>query len=283
MCGIAGLLFASGSGPVGEYLITMLRALQHRGTDSTGAAIYRDNGKSRDLILRVLAEDVVGALAKISSAIASVGGNIRNVEMNVSIKEGYGYDRYEVTYNGNIRRLVEAVEGTRIAKIISVGRYVEILKDTLPVDEFNSTFKVFKMQGSHGLGHIRFSTESRVDLFHAHPFQDIDNPDIVVVHNGQITNYWKIRRTLEMKGVRFLTDNDSELIVHYIAYKMSKGMNFEDALKCSIRELDGPFAYMIATPDALGLVRDKLGLRPLVMGVSEEVLVGASEEGASKQ
>ena len=47
-----------------------------------------------------------------------------------------------------------------------------------------------------------------------------------------------------------------------------------------IGELDGPFAYIIATPDSVGIVRDKLGLRPLMYGVSDDVVIIASEEGA---
>lgn len=279
MCGIAAVLFSGGEGPVGSYLITMLEALQHRGEDSTGVALYggRNGG---ELTLRVLTEDVVGALARVSSAIASVGGDIRSVELNTSVREGYGYDRYRVAYSGSLRKLVEAINATGLARLVSVGRSVEVIKHTLPVRDFNEAFGIAGFVGSHGLGHVRFSTESAVDLFHAHPFQDVDEPDVVVVHNGQITNYWKMRALLEMKGVKFLTENDSELIVHYVVSKMRSGMSLREALKQSVRDLDGPFAYAVATPSEVGVARDRLGLRPLVLGYSDGVVLAASEEGA---
>jgi len=62
-----------------------------------------------------------------------------------------------------------------------------------------------------------------VDLLHAHPFQSFDHLDVALVHNGQITNYWKSRERLERRGFKFQTNNDSELIVHYIIEKLNEG------------------------------------------------------------
>jgi len=61
------------------------------------------------------------------------------------------------------------------------------------------------------------ATESRVDVAHCHPFWARPYPDIAVVHNGQITNYRKLRRLMEMRGVHFSTGNDSEIIGLYLA------------------------------------------------------------------
>jgi len=119
-----------------------------------------------------------------------------------------------------------------------------------------------------------------VDLFHAHPFQAFSYPDVAVVHNGQITNYYKMRAKLEENGRQFDTNNDSELIVHYITNKLEQGLTLKEALDESIKDLDGPFSYIVSTSDAIGVARDKLGLRPALILESQELCAVASEENA---
>ena len=92
------------------------------------------------------------------------------------------------------------------------------------------------------------ATESLVDVAHSHPFWARPFPDISVVHNGHITNYHKLRRRLENQGHRFATGNDSEVIAVYIADKLERGESLEDALRASVSDLDGTFAYLISTP-----------------------------------
>ena len=91
----------------------------------------------------------------------------------------------------------------------------------------------------------RWSTSPTRHPFWARPFADIS-----VVHNGHITNYHKLRRRLEEKGHRFATGNDSEAIAVYIADKLAAGETLEDALRASVHDLDGTFAYLISTPRA---------------------------------
>ncbi len=282
MCGIAGVIFREGEGPVGEVLASMLSALQHRGFDSAGVAIYNCGAALEEdvYILRTITADVVGALGKVATALGEIGANIRSVEMKPL--HGVSFDRFVVKYRGNLRDLIDVVNKTGVAKVVSIGKCVEVYKMTGYVSDLEESFHVSRLTGSHGIGHVRFSTESGVDLFRAHPFQSTLNPDVTVVHNGQITNYWKMRAFLERQGVTFVTDNDSELIVHYVAWLLEHGFSLEEALKRSVRELDGPFAYIVATPDSIGIARDRLGLRPLIAAESMdgEVIIAASEEAA---
>jgi glutamine phosphoribosylpyrophosphate amidotransferase len=127
---------------------------------------------------------------------------------------------------------------------------------------------------------VRFSTESCVDLLHAHPFQSFNYLDVALVHNGQITNYWRRRERLERKGVCFQTENDSELIVHYLIEKLREDNCLSEALKTSVEDLDGPFSYIISTGEEIGMVRDRLGLRPLVILEGNGIRAAASEENA---
>ncbi|MGC8911207.1 MAG: ACT domain-containing protein [Nitrososphaeria archaeon] len=258
----------------------MMENLQHRGKDSAGVAVYGREGVQEDeYIIKIFTKDVVGALSKVSTALASAGADIRSIKINTL--RGFGFDKYIVrVYEERLGDVVERINATGLAKVISIGKKMEIIKDIGLAEELEKNFKVSEMIGTHGLGHVRFSTESGVDIFHAHPFQSLKYPDIALVHNGQITNYWKIREKLERAGVSFETENDSELIVHYVVEMMNKGYSLEEILKNSVKELDGPFSYIISTSDSIGMVRDKLGLRPLLVFEGEKIRAAASEESA---
>lgn len=279
MCGIAGVLL-DGKGDVGLYLSVMLRGLQHRGLDSAGVALYRSEEMQGDeFMIRIFTKDVIGALSKISSAIANAGGDIRNIKLN-SIR-GYSFDLYTVrAQEKDLSQMVKNINATELSKVLSIGRKMDIIKDTASVEELERNFSISGFVGSHGIGHVRFSTESCVDLFHAHPFQSFDHIDVALVHNGQITNYWKTRERLEREGIKFQTENDSELIVHYIIDRLKGGDALNEALKASVEDLDGPFSYIFSTETELGMVRDKLGLRPMVILEGEEMKAVASEENA---
>ena len=138
---------------------------------------------------------------------------------------------------------------------------------------------MYKRQvGTHGLGHTRLSTESRVDLSHSQPFWAHGLPDVAVVHNGHITNYHKLRRRYEQRGYHFYTENDSEIIGLYLAQQMSQGASFTEALQTSLRDFDGSFCYLAATADSLGFVKDPFAFKPLVAAETHSYVAMATEE-----
>ena len=141
-------------------------------------------------------------------------------------------------------------------------------------------------QGTHAIGHTRMATESDVDIKSAHPYWAFPYNDVSVVHNGQITNYWIMRRRLERKGMRFQTENDTELIAVYLAHQMSQGATLEDALKQSLEDLDGTYTYMVATTDSVGYAKDKLAAKPMVIYEDDDLIIVLAgsfgvEQGAS--
>ena len=105
------------------------------------------------------------------------------------------------------------------ARVFSIGTAMEIVKDFGSAGDVDAAHDLRTFRGTHGIGHTRMATESRVDIAHSHPFWARPFPDISVVHNGQITNYHRLRRRLEQRGHRFATENDSEVIAVYIADK----------------------------------------------------------------
>ena len=99
-----------------------------------------------------------------------------------------------------------------------------------------------------------------------------------LVHNGQITNYWKMRRRLEQRGFEFTTDNDSELIAVYLADKLSQDIALKDALATSIDDLDGTFSFLVSTGEEIGYAKDRLAVKPMIMYENEDLIAVASEE-----
>ena len=99
-----------------------------------------------------------------------------------------------------------------------------------------------------------------------------------MVHNGQLTNYFQWRRRLERSGHRFQSECDSEMIAVYLAEKMSEGMGLEEAMNASLDELDGVFTYICVTADALGVAKDEMAAKPLVLYESDDLVALASEE-----
>ncbi|UXD21745.1 glutamine amidotransferase [Ignicoccus pacificus DSM 13166] len=276
MCGIAGIMFTESGSPVGQKLYEMLKSLQHRGMDSAGTIIYGAKS-TKDWLVRFVVEDEPEEVAK----------KIRyrlNVMKHDIKKLNDGNFMLEMVISGDTstEELKNIIRKYSLS-VLSIGKYSIISKDVGLVDDVEKVFNFSKLKGTHGIGHVRFSTESAVDALHAHPFQTFDFPDIAIVHNGQITNYWKRRELLELEGHVFQTDNDSELIIHYIVNKLRKGYKLEEALHEAVKDLDGPFAFLISMPEGIGMARDRLGLRPLVTSEYEGVFVAASEEVAIRK
>jgi len=161
-----------------------------------------------------------------------------------------------------------------------MGQRLEIVKQVGAPGGLDAEYAVSSWRGSHGLGHTRLSTESRVDLSHSQPFWAHGTPDLAVVHNGHICNYHRLRRIYEQEGVRFYTENDSEIIGLYLARQLAAGLTLGEALQASIRDLDGSFSYLAATADAFGYAKDPFSLKPLIVAESAGAVAIANEEVA---
>ena len=124
--------------------------------------------------------------------------------------------------------------------------------------------------GTHGIGHTRMATESDVDIRSAHPYWAYPYNDIAVVHNGQMTNYWNMRREMERRGHRFMSNCDSELLAVYTANNLEHGATLEKTrCKSSIKDIDGVFTYLVATNDELGMAKDTMAAKPMVLFESD--------------
>jgi methylamine---glutamate N-methyltransferase subunit A len=183
-------------------------------------------------------------------------------------------------HDGELRRLVDYIEDIEGAEILSVGQALELVKDLGDAGSVCGRYALQGFQGTHAIGHTRMATESDVDIRSAHPYWAYPFSDVSVVHNGQLTNYWGKRRDLERRGHRFMSNCDSELIAVYLADRMDRGESLEHAMRCSVDELDGVFTYLVATSDSLGMAKDVMAAKPMVLYEGGASIALASEEVA---
>jgi glutamate synthase domain-containing protein 1 len=276
MCGIVGYFDPSGRArpPVGRTLLGMLTALGCRGPDSSGVAIW--GAPADGLVLRVKAGeggDVAARRREVLARAARFG--------RVTASPAGGSLLRLVVAKTDPAELAAAIEAAGPdVEVVSLGRRLEIVKQVGSPANLEATFGVSRWTGSHGLGHTRLSTESRVDLSHSQPFWAHGTPDLAVVHNGHITNYHKLRRIYEQEGVRFYTENDSEVIGLYLGRRLAEGASLREAMAASLRDLDGSFSYLAATAEAFGYAKDPYCLKPLIVAEAGGAIAVANEEVA---
>jgi hypothetical protein len=284
MCGIAGIIYRDGTRDVGRDMTRMLQSMKHRGPDSTGYALYGQPHDGQVIMRYTLAdanaprdfefdERIQRHQQQVVTRLKTAGARIDDVEPETE----YAY-RTTLTYGGDLKDLTDRIEDIPDAEVLSIGRSLEIIKDLGDAETVCDQYGLGGFQGTHAIGHVRMATESDVDISGAHPYWAYPFSDIAVVHNGQLTNYFQWKRRLERSGHRFQSECDSEIIAVYLAEKMSEGADLEQAMQQSLKELDGVFTYIAVTADALGVAKDEMAAKPLVLYEADDVVALASEE-----
>ncbi len=283
MCGIAGIIHRNQTSDVGTEMTAMLQSMKHRGPDSTGYALFGEP-TGRILIRFKLADandprdfDFRARLqrnrARVEARLREIGASIDRIDAETE----YAF-RASVRYQGDLKTLADYLEDIPGCEVLSLGTSLEIIKDLGDANEVASQYELRGFQGTHAIGHVRMATESDVDISGAHPYWAYPFADVAVVHNGQLTNYFQWRRRLERSGHRFQSECDSEIIAVYLAEKMANGSGLKDAMEESLDELDGVFTYMAVTKDSLGVAKDEMAAKPLVLYEADDMVVMASEE-----
>lgn len=282
MCGIAGRILAK-PGPVGADLVELMQAQRHRGADSTGFALY---GPPLDSGYRVVvfvddrshASEVIDGFEQIFKRHGA--DYIEHPRLNDATTP-HGVLRFTISEPDTpIEIWTKECDEIAGSEILSVGRSLEIIKDNGDAAQVADRHGVRDFIGTHGTGHARLATESSVSPIASHPFWARPFPDIAIVHNGQLTNYYLWRRRLQREGYHFSTENDSELIAVWISNQMKAGASLAESLEASITALDGVFTFLLSTVDQIGMAKDRLAIKPIVAVEVEGATAMATEEQA---
>ena len=273
MCGIVGIRLHSGDlmHRLGELVAPMLEVLASRGPDSTGLAIY-----SHDLTGEPVGSLRYSVWAPTPYYDWDTFGQRLRTELGVSVT-AYPWGRDAVLVAGGVPDVVLAALG-RIdpsVRVFGWGTAIALLKDVGPASDVCERYGVRAMSGYQAIGHTRMATESAVTVEHSHPFAVAS--DLALVHNGSFSNYASVRRDLVGDGVRFDTDNDSEVAARFVAARLGEGADLRDALRGAMKAFDGFFTLLVATADSMAIVRDSFACKPMVVAETSDYVAVASE------
>jgi glutamate synthase domain-containing protein 1 len=270
MCGIVGL-FAKSPGieaELGAHLGAMLVQMNDRGPDSAGVAVYRDPAPSGWCKLSLYSPDPGEDWPGLAAAIREAFGGCEEPEPRSS-------HAVVVVEAGADEASAWVADHRPELRAMSAGRVIEIFKEVGLPTRFAEAFRLADLSGSHGLGHTRMATESRVTTEGSHPFST--GLDLCVVHNGSLSNHNRLRARLRREGIEFRTENDTEVAAGYLAWRLREGASLTEALEGCLTDLDGFYTFLCGTAEGFAVLRDPIACKPAVLAETDEWVAMASE------
>lgn len=144
--------------------------------------------------------------------------------------------------------------GKEILRNRQIGKVANLVAEVADLD----------LNGTTGIAHTRWATHGAVLIENTHPHMSGD--DLALVHNGIIENNQALKAQLEGIGYQFVSDTDSEVIVHLIESYVKAGVSLVEAVRSSVKRLDGAYAIAVIStefPDRIVAARSGC---PLVIG-----------------
>ena len=132
--------------------------------------------------------------------------------------------------------------------------------------------------GQMAIGHVRYSKHEQKGIHNAQPMviKHVKG-HLALAHNGALVNGYDLRREMEMEGVVFHTNNDTEVMAYKIAKERLSTNSVEEALEKVMYDLKGAYSLLLMSPRKMIAARDPEGFRPLSIGKLGESYVIASE------
>lgn len=165
----------------------------------------------------------------------------------------------KLEYRGYDSAGIAVYNGTEITMEKVTGR----LKRLQDLTENGAT-----LPGTAGIGHTRWATHGCPSDTNAHPHFNKDRT-IIVVHNGIIENYSKLKQRLTCKGYEFVSETDTEVLAHLLDYYYKRERNPLEALTRVMQKVEGSYALGILFKDFPGQVYSARKDSPLIVGHSE--------------
>ncbi len=195
-----------------------------------------------------------------SKAMCGVVGYVGNRNALPLLVEGLK----RLEYRGYDSAGIALLEEKKIHQIRSAGR----------IESLEAKLKGFRCGASLGIAHTRWATHGLPTSENAHPHLDCHHK-ITIVHNGIVENYEYLKAKLLKEGHVFLSDTDTEVLVHLIE-KYYRG-NLAEATQCALTAVEGTYAIVVfcsEEPDKLVAARN---CSPLLIGLGSEECFTASD------
>ena len=173
----------------------------------------------------------------------------------------------ELEYRGYDSAGIAVIEGNNLNSFKAVGKLENLVNKA----------KDFKADSfGVSIGHTRWATHGKPNELNAHPHLGKNS---YVVHNGIIENYQELKKELISKGVNFLSQTDTEVIVHLFEENALDKEPF-DAFKSTIERLDGAYATLLITQSAPDTIFFAKNGSPMLIGFDGDDIYFASSDTA---
>ena len=186
-------------------------------------------------------------------------GNSKAADILIS-----GLKRLE--YRGYDSAGISTIEGSSIVTTKCKGK----------VSDLESKLNDSLHSGSIGIAHTRWATHGEPNTTNSHPHSD-SNGHFSLIHNGIIENHYAIKEYLLNKGVSFISDTDTEVLVQFMGYlQETKKLSFFETVRLALKEVVGAYGIVVISkkePDKIIAARNG---SPLVLGLGEkEYFIGS--------
>jgi len=240
MCGIVGLYLKNEAlrPKLGFLFQPMLIEMKSRGPDSAGVAIYRDPVESNQVKYSLAHDQADYDWQQLSTALnehCQCESSIQQIDSHAILI----CDAPEQHVRDWLKQHRPGV------RLVGSGSSLEIFKEVGLPESVYARFELEKASGTHMIGHTRMATESAVTTAGSHPFAT--GADLCLVHNGSLSNHNRLREQLEMAGLEFQTENDTEVAAAYMTLKIREGLSLRQALEQALIDLDGFYTFCVGT------------------------------------
>ena len=187
----------------------------------------------------------------------------------ISVSEAVYFGLFALQHRGQESAGISSTDGEKITTVKNLGLVAQVFnKESLQT-----------LNGFAALGHARYSTTGSVSVNNAQPFETtFKGKPVAVAHNGNLINTEILREQCQEKGYKFIGTSDTEVIAALI--ELSEKNEIEDALLELMTIIKGAYSLAILTTDKIIALRDPYGIRPLIVGESENCIVVSSEDCA---
>ncbi|MFH2094094.1 MAG: glutamine--fructose-6-phosphate transaminase (isomerizing) [Bacteroidota bacterium] len=181
---------------------------------------------------------------------------------------------YPILING-LKRL--EYRGYDSAGIALLNGDTRIYKRKGKVSDLEKYLKGKNLDGTLGMGHTRWATHGEPNDVNAHPHAS-QNGHFVIIHNGIIENYTRLRKRLEDRGYEFASETDTEVLANLIEYIYVKGkVSAEIAVRLALTKVVGAYGLLVACRDEQDKIIAARKGSPLVIGIGKDEYFFASD------
>lgn len=153
--------------------------------------------------------------------------------------------------------------------LINSDNSLNVYKSKGKVSDLETFCADKKTEGTVGIAHTRWATHGEPSSTNAHPHYS-QSKNLAIIHNGIIENYAEIKKNLQDKGVKFLSDTDTEVLVQLVEYiQTKKNLDLLAAVQVALHQVIGAYAIAILdkrNPDTIIAARKQ---SPLVVGIGD--------------